>query len=612
MLQTSGVGGPPPRSAHFYSKAGKKTFTGNPDLHPLLDFPKRDYEPRCPVLNLVYTLGELEYSKTADGKPDTVLLHLLERVLRNLPPARRARLSFTSGDKDPYLERIRKNLLLIGMDPVLTFQERRKQSRLLREERTRMLGTKCRLHGRSLFLRKISVRLGDVPGFLACVRKRPRDHLASFLGASLVSPVKSFFGMVRGNLGYSIALAIYSPFTFFFITQPMNPHAMRAVGAVRSAIVEWSDGIRNRWLAETPTVRTPLGLRSGAPPLRPKTAGILLSSDVPEVEKQTWEERMGRFKAMQIAYEGDLEIAPRMGRLEQIETQLNWPLILEGTWMESVRYSAFLSFLLSNRSQYKTVFLQFVEAELKRVDQVQLYLWDREIRFFLDHPFILMDETREQVASLVYAGRGFLQLRDMTRTLLQRHPELPLPEGYERIMNQARRYELASIAGEQHGPGGIVDRLRSRSAIFARQDRWSTHALRSDLRRHWEVLYLLQNRTQEASNTGLQMYVWSTRTMISLLQTLYGAKREELSLLSLSFKNGAKPQKISENDEWRRIDSQYEAILHQMTLEFVSIRRELGEELAGDIEAIQRKTILEGVESFLNEREAILHAPGIL
>ena len=609
MIESSAPEDSPEPVARFYSKTGRFIFAGNPRFHPLLDFPKRDYEPRCPILNFLYTLAELEYAKTREGRPDTALLHLLEGIVRALPPAQ---LSFSSGKEDPCLRRLGSSLLEAGMDPVLTFSERRRLSRVLREERRRMLETKCRIHGHSVLARKVALWIPDLGIRMACLKRRPRDHLASLLGASLIAPVKSFSGMVRGNLGYSIALAIYSPFTFFFITQPMNPHAMRAVGAVRSAIVGWSETLRSRWPGGSAAVQAPAGLRVSAQEAAPRTAGILLSSDVPGVDRQSWDERMSRFKAMQIAYEGGLEIAPRSGRLEQLETQLNWPLALEGAWSETVRYGAFLSFIQSNRGDYQPEFIRFAGAEENRLDQVQLYLWDRGIRFALDHPYILMDETGEQPAFLFYAGRGFLLLREMTRTLLQRHPDLALPEGYERILNHARRYELASrggMAGDR--PAGIRERLQSRSPVFSRQDPWDTRALRADLKRHWEVLYLLQNRAQEASNAGSQLYVWSVRTMVSLLQTFYSAKREEMALWSLAFKKNAKPALLHENPDWKRIDSQYEALLHQMMLEFVSIRKELGEELAGDIEAVQRKTLLDSIGNFLSEREALLRAPGI-
>ena len=132
------------------------------------------------------------------------------------------------------------------------------------------------------------------------------------------------------------------------------------------------------------------------------------------------------------------------------------------------------------------------------------------------------------------------------------------------------------------------------------------------MKRQWEVLYLLQNHAQEAANTGLQMYNWSIRNTVHLLQSIYSTKREELSLIALHFKKGLPVSKISQNLEFKTIDSQYEALFHMMVLEFTSIRKELSENLKNDIEANQRKTMIQGLESFFEERDSLLKGANLI
>jgi hypothetical protein len=332
-----------------------------------------------------------------------------------------------------------------------------------------------------------------------------------------------------------------------------------------------------------------------------------LSSDRPEVATQSWEDRMSQFKAMQISYEGNLEIAPRFGRLEQMETQLNWPLIVESTWLETERYLQFLGFLKANQKDYDPAFIRFAEKEKTRAEEVQFYLWDRNIRFILDHPYTMMDETGEQTQMDHYVGRSFILLRDMTNTLASRKKGLAIPSGHERIMELAKKFDSEYKAG-----GSVLARLKNNSKLFESRDPMDTAELRKAMKRQWEVLYLLQNHAQEASNSGLQLYNWSIRNAVHLLQSLYSTKREELSMIALQFKKGLTRTKISGNASFQQIDSQYEALFHMMVLEFTSIRKELSEHLKNDIEASQRKHLIEGLESFFQERDSLLKTGNLI
>jgi hypothetical protein len=102
------------------------------------------------------------------------------------------------------------------------------------------------------------------------------------------------------------------------------------------------------------------------------------------------------------------------------------------------------------------------------------------------------------------------------------------------------------------------------------------------------------------------------RNAVWILQSLFSAKREELSILALSMKPGAPISKIANNQNLKHIDSQYEALFHMMVLEYSSIRQELGEQLKNDIEAVQRKTLIDGVENFLKERDTLLKETNLM
>ena len=60
------------------------------------------------------------------------------------------------------------------------------------------------------------------------------------------------------------------------------------------------------------------------------------------------------------------------------------------------------------------------------------------------------------------------------------------------------------------------------------------------------------------------------------------------------------------------MDSQYEALFHMMVLEFTSIRKELAEHLKNDIEASQRKHLIEGLETFFQERDSLLKTANLI
>jgi hypothetical protein len=609
---------------HYYSADG--TFAGSEGsaTRTFENIPAMTFETACPILNLLYTVASIEYPKTVEGTANTALLHTIERILKRVEMTRGTGLSFNLRSRDPAILRLNEKLLKLERDPVYTWKERQLIFSKIKEERKTLIATKKRAHRSRFVSYTLPLLASDLKNALHRFKVRPLSNLFGLVERILLDPVRWFLKVVRGNMGYSVALAIYSPFTFFFITQPMNPHAMWAVGKVRSAYIETTDKVKNliggaavgaaaadaATSTPEPTEKkseTPAPASGSSTSANTPVSGMPLSSDRPEVATQSWEDRMSQFKAMQISYEGNLEIAPRFGRLEQMETQLNWPLIVESTWLETERYLQFLSFLKANEKDYDPAFIRFAEKEKSRAEEVQFYLWDRNIRFILDHPYTMMDDTGEQTQMDHYVGRSFILLRDMTTTLANRSKGLVLPQGHDRIMALAKKFDSEYKAG-----GSVLARLKNNSKLFESRNPMDTAELRNYMKRQWEVLYLLQNHAQEASNSGLQMYNWSVRNTVHLLQSLYSTKREELSMIALQFKKGLTRTKLTANGSFRQMDSQYEALFHMMVLEFTSIRKELAEHLKNDIEASQRKHLIDGLESFFQERDSLLKTANLI
>jgi hypothetical protein len=124
------------------------------------------------------------------------------------------------------------------------------------------------------------------------------------------------------------------------------------------------------------------------------------------------------------------------------------------------------------------------------------------------------------------------------------------------------------------------------------------------MKRQWEILYLQNSKAEEASNMGLNMYIWSVRNTVWILQSLYSAKREELSLLlqrDISGKMLTPEEMLSRS----KISMLYETLLHNLTLEYVGIREEIMNRLGKDIESQQRITVIENIKEFLGDREKL-------
>lgn len=647
----------------YFNSKGDFTFTAYEKNLEALHVDTLDMDLTCPILNHLYNFLSLEYRAAAEGKSwSTDQVHAVEKFLRHVYKSNIVRLAIKDGSKDPAINNIYNKILKAEQDPVLTWEERQIVFENYRETLAKILATKIRAHKLSKSAFNLRLMKKNVSNFGKRVATRPASNAQGLLYKYTVGKVLWFFRTVKDNLGYSIALAVYGPFTYYFITMPMNPHAMQAVGRVRgvyldvkselSSIVdrtpeaapeainvtsapvpaqnipqpqamEVSDSVSTTNAAPTvtgssnvdpkvlanviyesnvslgPVQDISVNLGEGKEKFKPTFLNMLLTTDIPKVDRQTWNERMSNFKQMQIAYEENIEYASRMGRLEQLETQYNFPMQVESTWEELERYNNMIFRLREENPNLSAKMKQFLTNEINRTQQLELYLWDRMGRFVLDQIYVMLDQDNEQKRSDYYVGRSFVFMQEMTNILSWRYKNFKKPEGYDRIEKLANFY-----AKNRKEFGSVMKNIQANSDLYKQKDVLNTKEFRSYMKRQWEILYLQNSKAEEASNNGLNMYIWSVRNTAWVLQSLYSAKREELALL---IKRDTSGQMFSPGDQLSRskLSMMYETHVHNLTLEYVGIREEIMNRLGKDIESTQRMMVLENLKEFLTDREKL-------
>jgi hypothetical protein len=288
-----------------------------------------------------------------------------------------------------------------------------------------------------------------------------------------------------------------------------------------------------------------------------------------------------------------------MGRLEQLETQYNFPMQVESTWEELERYNNLIFRMREENPNLSPKMKQYLSNEINRTQQLELYLWDRMGRFVLDQIYVMLDQDNEQKRNDYYVGRSFVFMQEMTNILSWRYKNFKKPEGYEKIEKLANFY-----AKNRKEFGTVMKNLTANSDLYKQKDLLSTKEFRSYMKRQWEILYLQNSKAEEASNNGLNMYIWSVRNTAWVLQSLYSAKREELGLL---IKRDTSGQMFSPGDLLSRskISMMYETHVHNLTLEYVGIREEIMNRLGKDIESTQRMMVLSNLKEFLSDRERL-------
>lgn len=591
-------------------------------------------EPGSPVLDHLYNLLHHEYQRAQGGDMRTTQVRLVETVLRRLARGSPSPLSVKRGVRDPAILDLRRRVLEREADSVLLWRERQRVFNRFHGQIDEIASTKARAHRLSRLTYGWVLMLQGMCFFFLRVLSRPRSNALGILRLCTLDAVLWFFRTVRNNIGYSIALAIYGPFTFYFITQPLNPKAMWAVGKVREAYLDTTEAVAAMLARvgvadsaaivrrEEPTEEpTPAPVDSGtatkAPPpdvvrmqwtkelaqAKPRHLDFLLSTDIDSVDRQDWDDRMSNFKALQIAFEENMVFAARMGRVEQLETQLTFPLIVRSAWFEIDRYREQLA-QLRNQQSLPRELREFVEHEEHRANRALLYCWDRLVRFNRDYLYIVTDANREHTYRDKYMAESLLLLEDLTRTLDQRHKGFAQPQDLDLVHKLAARYRE-----KKNSPRSMLERLAANSSLFAQKDRFDGWELRAYMKRQWEILFLLQNKAQEASNFGLMAYTASVRTALWVTQAFYAVKRRELEALA-STQQGSEEQRRTEIA--RTLEPQYESLFHLLNIDLISIQPELQGRLTRDIDWVQRRALIKDYEEFLTERERLSEAQVLL
>lgn len=645
----------------YFNIQGDITFTSDKEALKAVIVDFNDMDLTCPILNHFYNYLSLEYNNAAEGKSHTQLVDSVENFFKSVYNSKLVHLAIKDRGDDPAIVNMYNKILGAEMDPVLTWEERQLVFNNYRDDLKKIVTTKVRAHKLSKVSMRLSLLSKDFGNFLARFIARPINNAKGLLHRYTVGKVIWFFQTVKNNLGYSIALAVYGPFTYYFITMPMNPHAMQAVGRVRSAyldikteimqIVDMSDvaisDMRSKTAIATTTTTPPpanpnpaqtstdsVSTKSAAPatpndaimaniihpsevtgkksePLlislgdgatektNPSLLNMLLTTDSENVNKTTWSERMSNFKQLQIAYEENIEFASRMGRLEQLETQYNFPMQVEATWEELERYNNLIFKLREENPNMSAKMKQYLFNEINRTQQLELYLWDRMSRFILDQIYVMLDQDKEQKRNDYYVGRSFVFMEEMTNILSWRYKDFKKPEGYDKIQKLAEFY---SKARKEHGT--VLKNLRANSDLFKQKNVYDTKEFRAYMKRQWEILYLQNSKAEEASNMGLNMYIWSVRNTVWILQSVYSAKREELALL---IKRDVSGQMLTPAEMLTRSKTNmlFETLLHNLTLEYVGIREEIMNRLGKDIESTQRMIVIDNLKEFLSDREKL-------
>ncbi|MFL5786373.1 MAG: hypothetical protein ACJ76H_17270 [Bacteriovoracaceae bacterium] len=624
----------------YYNPQGELTFSSDSESLKvcIVDFYEMDMT--CPILNHLYNFLSMEYKKAKEASSATELVYSVEKFLRTVYDSKIIRLPIRDKGDDPAVTNVFNRILKAEMDPVLTWEERQLVFAKHRDTLQKIVETKVRAHRLNYTAFMTSVNRKRAGNFMARVIARPGNNGAGLLHKYTVGKVIWFFQTVKDNLGYSIALAVYGPFTYYFITMPMNPHAMQAVGRVRAAfldtqaqivhfiedkgntVVKEVSGQTKEAEAASKAAVTQSVSSSAAAPLKPMVndniiyqsevtngtytgknkpsiLNMVLSTDVPAVNTASWSDRMSNMKQMQIAYEENIEFASRMGRLEQLETQYNFPMQVESTWEELERYNNAIFKFRTENPNISAKMKQYLFNEVNRTQQLELYLWDRLARFILDQKYVMLDEDKEQKRNDYYVGRSFVFLQEMTQTLSWRYKDFKKPVGFEKIQKLADFYTT-----NRKELGSVLKNLAVNSDLFKQKNVYDTKEFRGYMKRQWEILYLQNAKAEEAANMGLNMYIWSVRNTVWILQSMYSAKREELALL---IKRDTTGQLFSPEEMMARSRSSmlYETLYHNLTLEYVGIREEIMNRLGKDIESEQRMSVINNLKEFLTDREKL-------
>jgi hypothetical protein len=174
------------------------------------------------------------------------------------------------------------------------------------------------------------------------------------------------------------------------------------------------------------------------------------------------------------------------------------------------------------------------------------------------------------------------------------------PKTHKNVIALANRFKKMKIEGNT-----VLDTLRKNSKIFQQKNFLSSEEHRDYMKRHWEVLFMQQNKKQEASSFSLQAYTWSVRNAIWLLQTIYSAKRSELYKFVANYNLD---NMSSEKEQASDAMNEYLAnMFNNLVMEYVSIKKEMVENLPGDPEFRLRENVIHNIKAYLTERDKLFN-----
>lgn len=572
-------------NGHFFYHS--KTLDGQ-----CVNYNSVNMDPNSPFINHIYNILHKEYENTTFNYGNTGRIKFLEGILFKFYKQENSPLSVKDYLNDKALKNISSEILTVEKDTVLKWAERQLIFKQLKSSRSNILATKRRAHSFHYMFYDFAFLFKDIVLKFHTFRQRPLNNFLGSLYKYTLGNLFWFANTVRSNMGYSIALAIYGPFTFYFITQPMNPHAMWAVGKVRNAYIQFVKSLDDNGQNK----KTPL-TSEAEDLIQTKQAAIKKAPISNKVV--TWDERMGHFKAMQIAFEESMVFAERMGRIEQFETQLNFPLTAEAAWMEMELYYQDLQGKIDYFRNLDERLSRFLNNEKERTLELQFYIWQKLGQFFIDYPYIVVDQDNEQPQRNYYIGRQFVFFKKITEKLTQMGIANS-PKTHKNIEVLAKKFGKMKIEGSS-----VLDTLKKNSKLFQQKDYLSSEEHRSYMKRHWEVLFMQQNKKQEASSFSLQSYTWSVKNALWLLQTIYSAKRSELWKLVANYNldNSSSPKERPTPE----MNEYLANMFNNLVMEYVSIKKEMVENLPADNEAYLRENVINNIKSYLIERDKLFN-----
>lgn len=582
----------------YYNAKGELLYTNQALDQGLITYNLMTMEVGSPITNHFYNILYLEYEKASAGSMRTKEVFYIEKFLNDLQNKKIGNLGVNLGSQDLALKNIQFEIEAYDQDPILKWSERQEIFKRLKEIRSKIINTKKRAHKLNFLTYNLKISLDDIRTSFKLLRKRPGSNIKGLIYKYTLGNLFWFLGTVKSNLGYSIALAIYGPFTFYFITQPMNPHAMWAVGKVRDAyigVLDSFDELKNSFNSNTneTLVAESTNMTDSVSTTESATKKDII---LPE-SKETWEERMSKFKAVQIGYEGNMVFAARIGRIEQLENQYSFPLTADALWLELKRYENNVKGALTFNTNLDHRFKNYLNAELSRISEYKYWAFERLSQFYLDHPFMGVDQNNEQTEKSVYTSRGFILLKEMALDISENLEGRILPENHKMIIDLAKKYESA-----KKNDATIIGSLKKNSKLFASKDVFDTDDFRSYMSRHWEIMFLQQNKKQEASSFGLQSYTWSVKNALWIMQTIISAKKEELGTLTYKFNLNNSGTETVQADPM--VTHTFESMLEFLVTEFTGIQKEINQYL-NDKEVNKRKEIISMLWKSFEERDGL-------